>query len=179
MRGPFAMLGEQMKQGAELAVADLNAKGGVLGQKVKLISGDDKCDPEVAVTVAKFMVNQGVNFVAGHFCSAASIAASDIYSQDDILLISPASTHPLLTDRGLENVFRVSGRDDQQGIIAGNLLADQFGGKKVAIVHDGQPYSLSLAEAAKSQLNSRGMNESVFQAVEPGAKDYGALVTTL
>lgn len=124
MKGPFAGLGDQMKQGAELAVADLNAKGGVLRQKVKLIVGDDACNPEVAVTVAKFVVNQGASFVAGHFCSAASIAASDIYNKDNILLISPASTHPLLTDRGLENVYRVSGRDDRQGIIAGNMLAD-------------------------------------------------------
>ncbi|MDE0729255.1 MAG: branched-chain amino acid ABC transporter substrate-binding protein, partial [Alphaproteobacteria bacterium] len=179
MKGPFAGLGDQMKQGTELAVADLNAKGGVLGQKVKLIVGDDACNPEVAVTVAKFVVNQGASFVAGHFCSAASIAASDIYNKDNILLISPASTHPLLTDRGLENVYRVSGRDDRQGIIAGNMLADQFGGKKIAIVRDGQAYSQGLAAAAKSQLNSRGINGALFQTVAAGAKDYAGLVTTL
>lgn len=179
MKGPFAGLGEQMKQGAELAVANLKANGGVLGQKVKLIVGDDACDPEVAVSVAKSMVNQGASFVAGHFCSAASIATSDIYNNDSILMISPASTYPLLTDRGLKNVYRVSGRDDRQGIIAGNMLADQFGGKKIAIVHDRQAYSQSLAAAAKSQLNSRGINEALFQAITPEAKDYAGLVTTL
>ncbi len=179
MKGPFAALGQQLKHGAELAVADLNAKGGVLGQKIKLVVGDDACDPTVAVTVAKSMINQGVNLMVGHFCSAASIAASNVYAEEGILQISPAATHPLFTDRGLRNVYRVSGRDDQQGVIAGDLMADQFGGKKLAIVHDGQSYSLSLARAAKAQLNARGVNEALFHTVKPGAKDYAALVTKL
>ncbi|MBT6430755.1 MAG: branched-chain amino acid ABC transporter substrate-binding protein [Rhodospirillaceae bacterium] len=179
MEGPFAAYGAQMKNGAELAVAALNAKGGVLGQKIKLIIADDACNPKVAETVAKSMINQGVNFVAGHFCSGASIAASDTYAKEGVLQISPSSTHPVLTDRGLENVYRVCGRDDQQGILAGSLLADQFAGKKVAIVHDGQGYSQSLAAAAKAQLNSQGVNETLFQAVKPGEKDYSTLVTTL
>jgi branched-chain amino acid transport system substrate-binding protein len=168
-----------MKQGAEMAVADLNAKGGVLGQKIKLVVADDGCDPTMAVTVAKSMVNQGINFMAGQFCSAASIAASDVYAQEGILQISPASTHPLFTERGLANVYRVSGRDDQQGVIAGNLMADRFAGKRLAIVHDGQDYSQSLAWAAKTQLNTRGINEAPYLAVKPGAKDYAALVTKL
>lgn len=179
MQGPFAGLGQQMKQGAEMAVADLNAKGGVLGQKIRLVVADDACDPVMAITVAKSMVNQGINFMAGHFCSAASIAASDVYAQEGILQISPASTHPLFTERGLSNVYRVSGRDDQQGVIAGNLMADRFGGKRLAIVHDGQGYSQSLARAAKTQLNTRGVNEAIYKAVKPGAKNYAELVSML
>ena len=129
--------------------------------------------------MAKNMVNKGISFMAGHYCSAAAIAASDIYEKEAILQISPGATHLLLTARGLASVCRVSGRDEQQGIIARNLLADQFGGKKVAIVHDDQNYSQQLADAAKAQLNSRGVNEAIFQVVKPGAKDYEALVTTL
>ncbi len=179
MKGPFAAYGAQLKQGAELAVADLNAKGGVLGQKIKLIVADDACDPKAAVKAAKSLVNQGVNFMAGHFCSAASITASDIYHKEGIVMISPSASHPFLTERGLENVYRVSGRDDQQGIVAGNLLADQFDGKKVAIVHDGQAYSMSLADTAKAQLNARGINEALYQTIKPGEKSYAALVTTM
>lgn len=179
MKGPFDAFGEQMKRGAAQAVADINGKGGVLGQKVKLVVGNDFCDPKKAVSVAKSLLNQGVIFVAGHFCSAASIAASDVYNLEGVLQISPASTNPNFTERGFKNVYRVIGRDDQQGSIAGNYLADTFGGKRVAIAHDKQPYSKSLAEATKAQLNERGMNEALYETIGTGKKDYSAFVAML
>lgn len=179
MSGPFAVFGEQLQRGAEQAVADLNATGGVLGQKVKLVSGDDACDPNQAVAVANTLVNKGASFIVGHFCSGASIHASDVYNEEGILQISPASTNPKLTERGLDNVYRVAGRDDQQGGIAGNFLADNFAGMRVAIVHDKQDYSENLAVAAKAQLNNRGMNEVLYDTVNAGEKDYAAFVARL
>ncbi|MDP6344032.1 MAG: branched-chain amino acid ABC transporter substrate-binding protein [Alphaproteobacteria bacterium] len=179
MTGQYAIFGQQMKAGAEKVVADLNAKGGVLGQKIKLVIGDDACDPKQAVAVANSMVNKGVAFMAGHFCSGSSIPASDVYNEEGILQISPASTNPTLTDRGFENVYRVCGRDDQQGTIAGNFLADTFQGKKIAVVHDKQAYSKGLADATKMQLNKRGINESLYDTVNAGEKDYSAFVTKL
>ena len=177
--GPYAIFGEQMKRGAEKAVADLNAKGGVLGQKLKLEVGDDACDPKQAVAVANQMVNKGIVFMAGHFCSGSSIPASEVYNEEGILQISPASTNPTLTDRGFDNVYRVCGRDDQQGTIAGNYLADHYKGKKIAIVHDKQAYSKGLADATKAQLNKRGIKEDLYDTVNAGEKDYSAFVTKL
>ena len=179
MTGQYAVFGEQMRRGAELAVKDLNAKGGVLGQILSLEIGDDACDPKQAVAVANQMVNKGIVFMAGHFCSGSSIPASNVYNEEGILQISPASTNPALTDRKLDNVFRVCGRDDQQGTIAGNYLADTFGGKKIAIVHDKQAYSKGLADATKAQLNKRGITETVYETVTAGEKDYSAFVTKL
>ena len=94
MTGKNAWFGEQMERGAALAVADLNAAGGVLGQQVQLITADDFCDPEQAVAAAKKLVSDGVIFVVGHFCSGASIPASEIYEAAGVLQISPASTQP-------------------------------------------------------------------------------------
>lgn len=179
MTGPFAVFGEQMKRGAMQAAADLNAKGGVQGQNIRVVVGDDACDPKKAVTVAKSMVNKGVRLMAGHFCSGSSIAASDIYNEEGILLISPASTNPKLTERGLSNVYRVCGRDDQQGHIAGNYLADNFGGRRIAIVHDSQVYSKGLTDMAKAQLNRRGMNESLLTSITAGKKDYSDFIGKL
>ena len=125
-----------MQRGAEMAVADINAAGGVLGQQVRLISVDDFCDPEQAVAAAQKLVADGVVFVVGHYCSGASIPASKVYEAAGVLQISPASTNPLLTEQGRANVFRVIGRDDAQGIVAGNYLADHWGDKKIAILHD-------------------------------------------
>src|SRR5262245_51392618 len=112
MTGDRAWYGEQMQRGAELAVADINAAGGVLGQKVQLVAADDYCDPEQAIAAARKLVNQGVVFVVGHFCSGASIAASEVYAAAGVLEISPISSNPMLTELGRANVFRVAPRDD-------------------------------------------------------------------
>ena len=92
MTGQYASFGAQMKAGAEAAVRDINAAGGVLGQMLKLEVGDDACDPKQAVAVANQMVNKGVKFMAGHFCSGSSIPASAVYDEEGIVQISPAST---------------------------------------------------------------------------------------
>lgn len=179
MTGQYASFGEQMRRGAEMAVADLNAAGGVLGEKVVLEIGDDACDPKQAVAVANKFVADGVSFVAGHFCSGSSIPASKVYEEEGVLQISPASTNPKLTEEGGDNVFRVCGRDDQQGIVAGNLLADEFGSKKVAILHDKTAYGKGLADETKAQLNKRGITEAMYEAYTAGEKDYTALISKM
>jgi len=179
MTGQYASFGEQMRRGAELAVKDINAKGGVLGQKLALTIGDDACDPKQAVAVANKFVSQGVKFVAGHFCSGSSIPASKVYTEENILQISPASTNPKLTDEGGPNVFRVCGRDDQQGTVAGDYLAKTYGGKKVAILHDKTAYGKGLADETKKQLNKKGVTEAMYEAYTAGEKDYSALVSKM
>lgn len=167
---------DQLRQAAELAVAKLNAEGGVLGQEVRMIIGDDACDGEQAVALANKFVSEGVVFVAGHQCSDASIPASPVYAAAGILMISPVSTNPTLTERGLTNVFRVVGRDDAQGAMAGNYLADRWGDQQIAIVHDGTAYVKGLADETKKQLNARGVAEGLYEQVEQGALDYGDLI---
>ena len=179
MTGQYASFGEQMQRGAEMAVADINAAGGVLGQKLKLAIGDDACDPKQAVAVANKFVSDGVVFVAGHFCSGSSIPASKVYEEEGIVQISPASTNPKLTEEGGDNVFRTCGRDDQQGLVAGNFLADTHGKKKIAILHDKTAYGKGLADETKAQLNKRGVKEVMYEAYTAGEKDYSALVSKM
>lgn len=179
MTGQYASFGEQMRRGGEMAVADINAAGGVLGQKLKLTIGDDACDPKQAVAVANKSASDGVVFVAGHFCSGSSIPASKVYEEEDILQISPASTNPKLTEEGGPNVFRTCGRDDQQGAVAGNFLADKFGQKRIAILHDKTAYGKGLADETRKQLNKRGVKEAMYEAYTAGEKDYSALVSKM
>ncbi|MEC9454356.1 MAG: branched-chain amino acid ABC transporter substrate-binding protein, partial [Pseudomonadota bacterium] len=179
MTGQYASFGAQMKAGADMAVADINAAGGVLGQQLSLSIGDDACDPKQAVAVANQMVNKGVVFMAGHFCSGSSIPASSVYSEEGVLQISPASTNPKLTDEGDDNVFRVCGRDDQQGEVAGAFLADKFGAKNIAIVHDKTAYGKGLADETRKALISNGVTETMYEAYTAGEKDYSALVSKL
>lgn len=179
MTGQYASFGAQMKAGAELAVADINAAGGILGQKLVLEIGDDACDPKQAVAVANQMVNKGVVFMAGHFCSGSSIPASSVYEEEGILQISPASTNPKLTDEGGDNVYRVCGRDDQQGAVAGEFLAKNFAGKNIAIIHDKTAYGKGLADETRKSLNAAGKKEALNEAYTAGEKDYSALVSKL
>src|SRR5580693_9118012 len=122
MTGSNAAFGEQFRRGAERAIADLNAKGGVLGERLRLVVGDDACDPKQAVSVANDMASRGAVFVAGHYCSSSSIPASDVYAESGIIQISPASTASEFTERKLSNVFRVCGRNDAQGPLAADYV---------------------------------------------------------
>jgi branched-chain amino acid transport system substrate-binding protein len=178
--GQYASFGVQMKNGAELAVADINAAGGVLGKALELRIGDDACDPKQAVAVANQLSGSRVALVAGHYCSGSSIPASKVYAESDVVQISPASTNPALTDnRAGPNVYRVCGRDDQQGSVAGKYLAGHFGDKNIAIVHDKTAYGKGLADETKKALNQAGKQEALFEAITAGEKDYSALVSKL
>jgi len=180
MTGNYATFGAQMKAGAEAAVADINAAGGVNGNQLKLEIGDDACDPKQAVAVANKLTGQGVKFQAGHFCSGSSIPASSVYSEQGVLQISPASTNPKFTDeRPGPNVYRVCGRDDQQGSVAGAYIAENFKDKVVAILHDKTAYGKGLADETKKSMNAAGKEEAVYEAITAGEKDYTAIVSKL
>lgn len=181
--GQYASFGEQMRRGIEVAVKDLNAKGGVLGKKVELVVEDDACDPKQAVAAANKLASQGVRFVAGHFCSGSSIPASAVYAEEDMLQISPASTNPQFTEaaaeKGWKNVHRVCGRDDAQGIVAGKMLATKYKGKKIAILHDKTAYGKGLADETRKNLRKNGGKEAMYEAYTAGEKDYSALVSKM
>jgi branched-chain amino acid transport system substrate-binding protein len=179
MTGALAWFGEQMERGAALAVADINAAGGLLGEQVELITVDDYCDPEQAIAAAKKLVSDGVIFVVGHYCSAASIPASEIYHAAGVLQISPSSSNPMLTELGRANVFRIQNRDDAVGMAIGNYLADHWPDNNIAILHDNTAFGKYIAEEAKKQLNHRVLTEAIYQAYVPGRADYGAEVDAL
>ena len=177
--GPNAAFGAQLKNGVEQAVEDINAAGGLMGQKLQVVVGDDVSDPKQGVSVANKFAAEGVKMVVGHFNSGVSIPASEVYQESGIIQVTPASTNEKFTDRGLWNTFRTCGRDDQQGAVAGNYLAKNFKDKKIAVVHDKSPYGKGLADNTKATLNKAGPKEAVYEGVNTGEKDYSALVSKL
>ncbi|MCP4932753.1 MAG: branched-chain amino acid ABC transporter substrate-binding protein [bacterium] len=179
LTGQYASFGQQIKDGAEMAVKDINAAGGILGQKIKLLTEDDACDPKQAVAVANKVAGSGVVFVAGHFCSGSSIPASKVYEEEGIVQISPASTNPKYTDEGGPNVFRVCGRDDQQGATAAAYIVKNFKDKRIAVLHDKTAYGKGLADQTKMAMEKLGKQADMYEAITAGEKDYTALVTKM
>lgn len=183
MTGPIANIGDQFKQGAKAAAAAINAKGGVNGRQINLSIEDDVCDPKQAVSVANRIAAGGIKFVAGHACSGSSIPASAVYAEGGILMMSPSSSNPELTDaaakKGWSTIMRLYTRDDEQGAFIGPWMARKFAGKNVAILHDKAAYGQGVAEAVRAKMNEAGLKEVLFDGINPGEKDYSALLTKL
>ncbi len=179
LTGPNAAFGAQLKNGATQAVEDINAAGGINGKKIELVYEDDVSDPKQGVSVANKMAGEGVKFVVGHFNSGVSIPASDVYNENGMVMVTPASTNPKITDRKLWNVFRVCGRDDQQGTVAGQYIAANLSDKKVAVVHDKTPYGKGLADETKKALEEAGIEPVVYEGINIGEKDLSALIAKM
>ena len=191
MSGPFAVMGQQMRRGASMAVDDINAQGGIVCRKIELEVADDKGDGKVAEAVAKKLAKTGTQFVVGHYNSGPSIYASEIYAKTGVLIISPASTNPSFTERdpkirdpkikskNLWNTFRTAGRDDIQGRLAGEYIAKAFSGRNAAVLSDGTPYGDGLANKAKAALKAAGQPEQLLSKIKVGQKDMSRLISSM
>jgi branched-chain amino acid transport system substrate-binding protein len=178
MTGSQAKMGGDFRNGVTIAVEEWNNKGGVLGKKIEIIIGDDQADPKQAVAVANKLVNEGVVGIIGHFNSSCSIPASDVYNRAGIPMITPASTNPQLTERGYRGVFRVCGRDDQQGMVAAEFVKNKLKVKKIAIIHDKTTYGQGLADEFKKHLNDAA--EVVYYGgITQGDKDFKTVLTSI
>jgi len=167
MSGPVAQYGDQEFTGAEQAVADINAKGGIKGEKLQIVKYDDACDPKQAVAVANKVVNDGIKYVIGHLCSSSTQPASDIYEDEGILMITPAATAPELTARGYKMVLRTTGLDSDQGPTAAKYIVDKVKPKRIAIVHDKQQYGEGLARSVQDNLKKENIDFVYYGGYHP------------
>jgi branched-chain amino acid transport system substrate-binding protein len=177
--GPNAAFGAQLKNGAEQAIADINAAGGIMGQQIAVQYGDDASDPKQGVSVANKFAGDGVKFVVGPFNSGVTMPSSEVYQENGILEVTPSATNPKITERGMWNIFRTCGRDDQQGAVAAQYILKHMTGKKIAIVHDKTTYGQGLADETKKALNKGGMKEVMYEGINVGEKDFSALVSKI
>jgi branched-chain amino acid transport system substrate-binding protein len=181
--GQLATIGDQFKTGAQAAADAINAAGGVGGRQIKISIQDDVCDPKQAVSVANRIVAEGIKFIDGHACSGSSIPASAVYAEAGVLMMSPASSNPQLTDDAAKNgwptIMRLYTRDDAQGAFIGPWIAEKYKGKNVVILHDKSAYGQGVADAVKATMNAGGLTEVMYEGINAGDKDYSALVTKL
>ncbi len=176
--GDLASYGIPTIKAAELVVKDINAKGGVLGKKVKLLVEDDVCKPEIATNTATKLISEKADIVLGHICSGATKAAMGIYKDSKIIAMSPSATNPALTQSGdYPNFFRTIASDDAQAKLEVDFALDVLKLTKIAVLHDKGDYGKGLAEFAKTFLEKDPRATVVlYEGITPGAVDYSAIV---
>lgn len=176
--GDLASYGLPTVNAAKIVAEKYNAKGGVLGMKVRVVPQDEACKPEFATNAAFKLISENVTVALGHICSGATKAALPIYLESNIVVMSPSATNPPLTASGdYPNFFRTIARDDAQGDMAATFTTDKLGAKKIAVIHDKGDYGKGFAEFSKLSIENAGKAEVVlFEGVTPGAVDYSAVV---
>ena len=179
LTGPVSQTGEIDKQTMEVAVADLNAKGGVLGEWLRTVLVDDQCDAGAAVLAAGKLVAERVTVVFGHICSGAAVPASEVYEAAGIPMFSNGAVEPKLTERGQRYVFRLSARTDREAALVADLMATRYADKPIAVVHETQMASLGLAAHVRSELRLRGLKEAVDAELRPDQVDFSDLMASL
>ncbi|MGO9377662.1 MAG: branched-chain amino acid ABC transporter substrate-binding protein [Dissulfurispiraceae bacterium] len=178
MTGSDAKMGTDFRNGASIAIEEWNTAGGVLGSKIEAEIEDDQSDPKQAVAVANKLVNQGVIGIIGHFNSSCSIPASDVYERAGKPMITPASTNPLLTERGYKGVFRICGTDNQQGKVAAQFVREKLKLQRVAVLHDKTTYGQGLADIFKDNLG-KGIEVVYYGGITRGDKDFKTVLTSI
>ncbi len=182
LTGAIAHLGKDNENGALLAVEEANAAGVKLGGKsVKFVLAgeDDQADPKTGATVAQKLVDEKVNGVVGHLNSGVTIPASAIYHQAGIPMITGSATNPKLTEQGFKEVFRIVGRDDQQGPAIASYLAAQTKPKVVAVIDDATAYGEGIANEVEKTLKAAGAKVLPREKGNDKTTDWKAILTKL
>lgn len=179
LTGPSAPVGEQLRRGAEQAVEDINARGGISGDKIILRQADDACDPKQAVAATNKLISEGIKFIVGHLCSGSAIPSSKVDMDENVLLVSPGASNPKLTDEAKDLVFRTYGRDDREGEFLGLYIAKHYRDKKIALINDKSAYGAGMVQEVKKSLNRNNLHEVLNESYNPGERDYASLISKL
>ena len=178
LTGPYASDGTDIKNGVLTAIEVFEEMGGMPGyDKIQLFPQDTACDPRQAVAAANKLINEEVTGVIGAYCSSSTIPASETLDEEDIIMITPASTNEKVTDRGLPYMFRMCGRDDDQAPSAARFIKDELKAKTIFIVDDKTTYSQGLADGVETTAKAMGLDVVAHEHVNQGDKDFSAILT--
>lgn len=178
LTGPYAADGNDIRQGTEIAVEVMMEAGGIPGfTNIEVFPQDTACDPKQAVAAANKLINEQVTGVVGAYCSSSTIPSSETLAEENIIMLTPASTNPKVTERGLPYMFRTCGRDDHQAPAAVKFMKEVEGVKTIFIVDDKTTYSQGLAEGVAAASAAAGIEVLEHDHVNQGDKDYSAVLT--
>ncbi len=180
LTGPYAADGNDIANGVRAAIAAIEKEGGIPGfDGIELMAEDSACDPKQAVAAANKLVSAKVAGVVGAYCSSATIPASEVLAEEDIPMLTPASTNEKVTERGLKYMFRVCGRDDDQSVAAVTFLTGHLKAKTLYVVDDKTTYSQGLADNVEKLAAAKGIKVIAHDHVNQGDKDFSAVLTKI
>lgn len=180
LTGSSAAIGPYMQNGAQLAINDINAAGGVLGRQLKLDVQDEACDAKSAVTSANKLISDKVVASVGGYCSGATLPTLPIFNGAGIPMVIPAANSDDLVNQKLPLVFMINGTGTQQAAAAMKFLTKE-GAKKVALLDDSTSYSTNITKNVGGQMakDSSGPQQAIHESVTAGESDYSANVTAV
>ena len=176
LSGQYASLGQQMLVGAQAAVDAINAKGGVAGQNLRIMSLDDGCDNRQAEDVAQKLVEAQASGVIGHYCSNAALAAAKIYEKAGVVMLAPVASLPALTSSGLSNLVRLAARDDMQGAFAASRISQKRANARIALLIDGTSANKAIAASFVAEL---GKPPALVLEFKPDTPDFSDLIAKM
>ena len=176
--GSEATYGKDMENAILLAVTEINVKGGLLGKSVITTTGDDGCDPQQGSSAASKLVSEGVSAVVGGYCSGATLPTLKIYGDAGIPLVITAANSSKLSSANPGNGFQINSTGIDQAITAVNLFKEKKI-KKLAIIHQGDAYSMDLASLTEKKWKEMGNEVVAVEVVNKGEQDHSALITRL
>jgi branched-chain amino acid transport system substrate-binding protein len=177
LTGDAAGSGQEAVDGAKLAVAEINAKGGVLGRPLQLVEGDDRCDPKDAALVAQKFIAQKIAAAASHYCSGAALASLPIFREAGLLYVDWGAVSSKIPASAYDKLFITIYNGAQPGIYSADIAIKTLGFKKVAVVDDRTPANGEFAAAFQKRAKELGAEVVLVAHVTQGDKDFNAFVT--
>lgn len=178
--GDLASYGVPSLNAVKIVVDDINAKGGVLGEAVEVIAQDDQCKPEMGTSAATKLISDKVAAVVGPICSGATTASLPLFGNADLITVSPTATTPQLTEEGKYPLFfRTVAKDNSQAKLASDFILNKLKAKKIAYLHDNGDYGKGFADYTRDFLEKGGAETVLFEAINPDATDFSAVVRKL
>jgi branched-chain amino acid transport system substrate-binding protein len=180
LTGDNAATGQKALNGIKLAVQQINAKGGVVGRPLEIVSGDDQCDPKQSAFVAQKFAADGVIALASHYCSGAALAALPIIKESGMLYVDVAAVSSKLPAAGYDKYFTTMYNGSQPGQFTAKLMKDKLGVKTVVVLDDKTPANAEFADGFIATAKELGGPRVLFRDhITQGQKDFSAFVTRL
>ena len=177
---PSSAFGVEMRQAVDLAIAEANAAGGILGANIVGVAADDAASNATGEAVAKgFCGDPAMLGVIGHVNSGVTIDVSSIYAGCGLSMITPMSSNPAVTDRGLAGIFRLTNRDDRKGPALADYLVTTMKKHRAIVLDDGTPYGTGLADLFAKAFEAKGGVIVERQSVKAGETQFDRLVKSL
>lgn len=168
--GDAAAWGIPPAKGAELAIREINRAGGVSGHPLALKVEDDRCDPKTGVSAYRKLVAEGAKVIIGAVCSNVTLAIAPMAERDGVVLISPASTNPHITNAG-DNIFRDVPSDALRGRVFADYLANKLGVHSVALLYIQNDSGIGAADSFSERFLVDGGTIVSRESYPVGASD--------